>query len=231
MKTMKNRSLFGIAAACLLSVVSLHAVQITINEDSATRFDYHAFWGDGPGIAIAQDTSVAMIGMTGRPYGAEARIEATPVSLGLGAVVTDIPVDFSFEVLPVIDLEAPHEVFAYASPKVVPAGHYFIDDDLRGARFVLGEPLSVPEGGSLLVPFGLLLAGSLWMKRRFGQRFEKNWSKKSGGLSRAPRRNPVTTVTWGMRSTLAVEPALWSMPTISASARVRSASAAWLAHE
>ena len=146
MKTMKNRSPFGIAAACLLSVVSLHAVQITINEDSATRFDYHAFWGDGPGIAIAQDTSVAMIGMTGRPYGAEARIEATPVSLGLGAVVTDIPVDFSFEVLPVIDLEAPHEVFAYASPKVVPAGHYFIDDDLRGARFVFGRAIECPGG-------------------------------------------------------------------------------------
>ena len=37
--------------------------------------------------------------------------------------------------------------------------------------------------------------------RGFGRRFEKNWSKKSGGLSRAPRRNPVRTVTWGMRST------------------------------
>ena len=40
--------------------------------------------------------------------------------------------------------------------------------------------------------------------RGFGQRFEKNWSKKSGGLSRAPRRKPVRTVTWGLRSTLAV---------------------------
>ena len=166
MNTMSNRSLFGIAAACLLTVVPVDAVQVTINEDSATRFDYHAYWGDGPGIALAQDTSVAMIGMTGRPYGAEARIEADPILLGLGPVVTDIPVNFSFEVLPVIDPEIPHEVFAFASRQAVPAGYYFIDDDLKGARFVLGEqlPLSVPEGGSLLVPFGLVLAGSFWMK-------------------------------------------------------------------
>jgi hypothetical protein len=102
-----------------------------------------------------------MIGMTARPYGAEARIEADPVLLGLGPVVTEIPVNFSFESLSVVNPEIPHEVFAFASPQAIPAGHYFIDDDLRGARFILG----VPEGGSLLVPFGLLLAGSFWLKR------------------------------------------------------------------
>ncbi len=170
MKNINNCSLLGIAAAFFLSVVPVDAVHITIHEDSETRFEYHAYWGDGPGIDIAQDTSVAMIGMTGRPYGAEARIEATPILLKLGPVVTDIPVNFSFESLPVIDPEIPHEVFAFASPQAVPAGNYFIDDDLQGARFILGEqlPFSVPETGSLLVPLGLLLAGSLSIKARYG---------------------------------------------------------------
>ena len=42
-------------------------------------------------------------------------------------------------------------------------------------------------------------------------------------LSRASPRNPVRTVTWRVRWTVAIESALWSMPTISASARVRIA--------
>ena len=181
---MNNWTLFRIAAACLLSTVSVDAVQITINEDSTTRFDYHAFWGDGPGTAIDIDKSVALIGINGRPYGAEVRIEAVPLVLGLDSVVVDIPVNFSFEVLPVIDPDIPHVLTAFplmganarsAAPApsglvAVPVGNYFIDHDLHGARFIIGEQLAsiVPEGGSLLVPFGLALFGFFWMKRRRG---------------------------------------------------------------
>ena len=179
---MKNWTLFGFASACFLSAASVDAVQITINEDSATRFDYHAYWGDGPGIAIAGDKSFALIGMTGRPYGAEARIEAIPLVLGLGSVEVNMPVNFSWEALPVIDPNIPHVVnaFAFIDPnarqrsaasaqsELVAVGNYFIDHDLHGARFILGEQLasSVPDGGSLFVPFGLALFGCFWMKRR-----------------------------------------------------------------
>jgi hypothetical protein len=176
MKKMNNWTLFRIAAACLLSTVPVDAVQITINEDSTTRFNYHAYWGDGLGTAIAVDKSVALIGMNGRPYGAEARIEADPILLGLNSVVVEIPVNFSFEVLPVIDPNIPHELMAFprhrstawAPSEVVTVGYYSIDDDLRGATFILGEQLAsrVPDGGSLLVPLGLALIGCFWIKRR-----------------------------------------------------------------
>ena len=182
MKNMNNWTLFRIAAAFLLSTVPVDAVQITINEDSTTRFNYHAYWGDGLGTAIAVHKSVAMIGMTGRPYGAEARIEADPILLGFSSAVVEIPVNFSFESLPVIDPNIPHELKAFpvidpntrhglnawAPSELVTVGYYSIDDDLHGATFILGEQLAsnVPDGGSLLVPFGLALIGCSWIKRR-----------------------------------------------------------------